>query len=401
MIPRVLAFKNTQDIVREFRRIGVDAGGIRIMRGKAFERAVKVGQIPSFCANILKQEMLSLGGDAALSRGSITGADKKTECLLLGNLSQYSQLIKKLKEQPFGLALLAGRIGACLSAFDRPASLRIGDRHLYFGRRTHVMGIINVTRDSFSGDGILGLGAADALARAQALVREGADFIDVGGESTRPGARGISAKEEMARVLPLIKSFKRSLRAPFSIDTTKADVAQAALDCGAALVNDVSALRDDSRMAKLIARSGAGVILMHRKGLPRTMQVRPRYDDLISEIYVFLRDAVKKALDSGIREDKIIVDPGIGFGKTLDHNLEILRRLLEFRSLGRPVLVGVSRKWFIGRLLGADVSQRAWGTAGAVAAAVANGADIVRVHDVGEVKQVVRVADAVHKRATR
>lgn len=396
MIPRVLALKKTSDIIKEFRQIGVDEGGVRIMQSKAFLRAVKISPIPSYCANILKQEMLSLGADAALSRGCITARDKTTRCLLLANLSQYRQLIQKLRKQPFGLSLLARNIQECLESFEAPASLNIGGRRLSLGRRTYIMGIVNVTDDSFSGDGLLGRHTQEILARAKRLVKDGADMMDIGGESTRPGSSGISAREELKRVIPLIKIFKKSLSVPLSIDTTKSEVAQAALDAGASIVNDVSALKD-RRMSKVIARSGAAVVLMHCQGRPRTMQKAPYYDDVMDEVYLFLQEAVKKALDSGIREDRIVIDPGIGFGKTLNHNLEILRRLNEFKSLGYPLLVGVSRKWFIGKILGKDVTDRAWGTSGAVTAAIANGADIVRVHDVRAMKQAVLVTDAIQR----
>jgi dihydropteroate synthase len=195
--------------------------------------------------------------------------------------------------------------------------------------------------------------------------------------------------------MPLVRLLAKSLRVPLSIDTTKSDVAAAALDGGASIINDISALRADRRMAKTVLRYRATVVLMHMKGTPQTMQAAPHYDDLMGEISCFLADAVKKALDSGIPQDRIIVDPGIGFGKTRAHNLEIIRRLSELKSLGRPVLVGVSRKRFIGEILGAGVDERQWGTAAAVSAAIAGGAHIVRVHDVRAARDVVRVTDAI------
>jgi len=399
MVPRVLFLKNSADLLKEFQRIGVDRGGIAIMRPKAVLRVINVGSIPHFCANILKQEMLSLGGDVALSRGAITGTKKITDCLLIGNLSQYGHLIAKLNKQPFGLARLAGELQMCLSCFDaRSPSLFAGKKRIHLGRRTLIMGILNATPDSFSGDGMLGMEPRRALAVAKGMVRDGADILDIGGESTRPGSQRVSAKEEIGRILPLVKLLAKSVRVSLSIDTTKSEVAHAALDCGVSIINDVSALRGDRRMPKLAARYRATVVLMHMKGVPRTMQVAPHYDDLMGEVSGFLGDALKKALDSGISEDRIILDPGIGFGKTVAHNLEILRRLAELKSLGRPVLVGVSRKRFIGKILGAAVDERAWGTGAAVCAAISGGADIVRVHDVREMSQVVRVADAVSRK---
>lgn len=398
MVLRVLALKNSADLLREFKRIGVDWGGMMIMRSKAFLRVVKVSNIPSFCANILKQEMLSFGGDVALSRGSITGTDTHTDCLLMGTLAQYASLASKLRKQPFGLPDLGRRIQSCLSHADAgEVSLHLCRRRLRLGRRTMVMGILNATTDSFSGDGILGMDPHRALDYARGMVEQGADILDIGGESSRPGSRRISAKEELKRVLPFLKLFAKSLRAVFSIDTTKSEVAHAALDCGAGIVNDISALRGDKKMAKLVARYRAAIILMHMKGTPRTMQKSPRYDDLMGEVTGFLGAAIKKALDTGIQQDRIIIDPGIGFGKALAHNIEIIEKLSELKIFGRPILVGVSRKRFIGKILGADVSERLWGTAAAVCAAIAGGADIVRVHDVREIKEVVRVADAINK----
>lgn len=400
MVPRVLVLKNSADLLREFRHIGVDRGGMKIMRPKAFLRVVKVSNVPGFCANILKQEMLSFGGDAALSRGSITGTDTHTDCLLLGTFAQYASLFSKLKKQPFGLSELGSRIQACLLHADGgEVTLSLPGRRLRLGRRTIVMGILNATADSFSGDGILGMDPRRALDLARRMVDDGADILDIGGESSRPGSRRVSAKEELKRVLPFLKLFAKSLPATvLSIDTTKSDVARAALDCGVHIVNDISALRADKKMAKLIARYGAAVVLMHMKGTPRTMQKSPRYDDLMGEVAGFLDASIKKALDSGIRQDRIIIDPGIGFGKTLAHNTEILEKLAELKMFGRPILVGVSRKRFIGKILDAGVSERRWGTAAAVCAAIAGGADIVRVHDVREIKDVVRVWDAIHKR---
>ncbi len=400
MVPRVLVLKNSADLLREFRRIGVDAGGMNIMRRKAFLRAVKVSDIPSFCANILKQEMLSFGGDVALSRGSIRGTDVHTDCLLLGTLAQYASLTTKLKKQPFGLSELGRSIRASVLQADcRNVPLHVARRRLRVGHRTLIMGILNATTDSFSGDGFLGIDPLRALALARRMADEGADILDIGGESSRPGSRRISAKEEIKRVLPYLKLFMKSMSGTiFSIDTTKSEVARAALDCGVHIVNDISALRGDRKMAGVIARYGAGVVLMHMKGTPRTMQKSPDYGDVMGEIMAFLDTAIKKALDSGIRQDRIIIDPGIGFGKTLAHNTEIMKKLSELRVFGRPVLVGVSRKWFIGKILGAEVSERRWGTAAAVCAAIAGGADIVRVHDVRQIKDVVRVWDAIYRR---
>lgn len=255
---------------------------------------------------------------------------------------------------------------------------------------TSVMGILNVTPDSFS-DGGRFADAATAVEAGLAMRRDGADWVDVGGESTRPGAAPTSPEEELRRVLPVVEALAGQGVA-VSIDTRKASVARAALAAGARRVNDVSALADP-QMAPAVAAAGASVILMHMQGTPETMQQDPQYGDVVGEVSAFLRAAAKKALSAGVAADRILVDPGIGFGKRLEHNLELLRRLAELRSLGYPIVVGTSRKRFLGEILGRPVDGRLFGTAGSVAAAVLRGADVVRVHDVAAMADVVRVAD--------
>jgi dihydropteroate synthase len=260
-----------------------------------------------------------------------------------------------------------------------------------FGRRTVVMGVLNVTPDSFS-DGGDWMDPVRAVRHARRMVRDGADLIDVGGESTRPRARPVPAEEEIRRVVPVIERLAAE-RILVSIDTSKAAVARAAFRAGARVLNDVTALRGDRAMAKTAAAAGVGVILMHMKGTPRTMQGNPKYADVVAEISDFFREILKTAWRAGIERDKIILDPGIGFGKSPKHNLEILRRLDEFRNLGRPLAIGTSRKSFIGRALGRQVHDRLSGTGATVAAAILRGADLVRVHDVREMSDVARMTD--------
>lgn len=258
--------------------------------------------------------------------------------------------------------------------------------------RTHVMGILNVTPDSFS-DGGLYADVEQATRRGLEMVEEGADFIDVGGESTRPGSSPLFMEEELRRVVPVIERLAKSTSVPISIDTYKSEVAARALDAGAVVVNDISGLHFDARMVDVIAEHKASVVIMHIKGTPKTMQVDPQYDDLIGEICTYLQESIQLAEVKGIGQ--IIVDPGIGFGKQLEHNLEIIRQLREFSRFGYPVLVGPSRKSFIGKILDLPVDQRLEGTAAAVAASIMNGANIVRVHDVKEMRRVARVVDAI------
>ena len=257
--------------------------------------------------------------------------------------------------------------------------------------RPLVMGILNVTPDSFS-DGGRFFSEDAAVAHAERMVEEGADILDVGGESTRPGADAVPAKEETRRVVPVIERLAAEGML-VSVDTSKASVARAAFRAGAKILNDVTALRGDPAMARAAARAGAAVILMHMKGTPRTMQRNPEYGDVVEDILGFFRESLRNALRAGIERDKMILDPGIGFGKSPEHNLEILRRLDEFRSLGRPLAIGTSRKNFIGRALGRRVDDRVSGTAATVAAAILRGADVVRVHDVREMSDVARMTD--------
>lgn len=261
--------------------------------------------------------------------------------------------------------------------------------------RPSVMGVLNVTPDSFS-DGGRFVEPAAAVAHARALLEEGAALVDVGGESTRPGAAAVGAEEELARVVPVLEALSG---ADVSIDTSKAEVARRAIELGAVLVNDVTALRGDPGMAEVVAESGAFVCLMHMQGEPRTMQVAPHYDDVVSDVLAFLEERVAFAVGSGIREERICVDPGIGFGKTPDQNLELLRRLGELGELGRPVLVGVSRKSTLGKVAGDSTATRG-GLVASVAAAVAafdRGAWMIRAHDVCETVEALAIAGAVER----
>lgn len=263
------------------------------------------------------------------------------------------------------------------------------------GVRTLVMGILNVTPDSFS-DGGRFFGTQAAVDHGVRMAEEGADIIDVGGESTRPGSEAVSAEEEIARVVPVIRRLREKTDVVLSVDTYKAETASAALDAGADIVNDISAATFDPRMPTAFAERGCPAILMHMQGTPRDMQIDPHYDDVVAEVRSFLAERVRALVAAGAAEELLIVDPGIGFGKTIEHNLELMRRLAELKSIGRPVLVGPSRKSTIGKALGGlPPDERLEGTAAAVAICIANGADVVRVHDVKEMVRVARMADAI------
>jgi len=277
-------------------------------------------------------------------------------------------------------------------------SLRLGARVLELGERTAIMGIVNVTPDSFS-DGGTFLDPAAAIEHGLRLAGEGADILDVGGESTRPGAEPVSEQEELRRVVPVVRELAARSGVPVSIDTSKAVVAEAALAAGATIVNDVSALRFDPRLGGVVARSGAALVIMHMQGTPRTMQQAPHYEDLLGEVIADLAAGVARAAAAGVDPDRILVDPGIGFGKNLEHNLELLDRLGELALLGRAILVGPSRKAFIGRLLDLPAAERIEGTIAACCCAADRGAHVVRVHDVGPMRRALRVADAIRGRA--
>jgi dihydropteroate synthase len=273
-------------------------------------------------------------------------------------------------------------------------TLDVRGRRLTLGPRAWLMGVLNVTPDSFS-DGGRYFDAAKAVDHGLALVAEGADVLDIGGESTRPGSLPVPEAEEMRRVVPVIEALRVRTAALISVDTTKAAVARAALDAGADIVNDTSALRFDPAMAGVVARSGAAVVLMHMKGTPLTMQDDPSYADLLGEIAGFLDDRIRVAEAAGIPRERVIVDPGIGFGKSLAHNLELIRRQDVFHALGRPLLMGFSRKAFLGRVLGLPPDERLEGTIAAAVVSVERGAHILRVHDVGPVARAVRAAEAI------
>lgn len=292
---------------------------------------------------------------------------------------------------PADSSLACGRAAA-----NGTATGYLPTRHgrLDFSRRTAIMAILNVTPDSFY-DGGRRLDPGKAIADGIEMAGAGADVIDIGGESTRPGARPVSADEELERVLPVIRGLRREIRVPISIDTYKSRVARGALAQGADIVNDISALRFDPEMVGLVAAEKVPVVLMHMQGSPRTMQAAPRYDDVVREVEAFLALRIQYAVERGVERDKIIIDPGLGFGKTLEHNLALLRGLPALASLGQPLLVGASRKTFIGKILGAEPGERLEGSLAAAAAAVLAGVNIIRAHDVKETWKAVRVADAI------
>lgn len=394
---QVLELKNLNEVADELRSLKVHPGGIDIMAPKGILRMIKVRGVDSAALNILKQEMLSIGGDCAVPWNAFVSRSRDCEGIIIATQAQINRLCDKLAEQPLNLPELGRKIRSLEVNYEKDNFILCAGRYkLNLSERTQIMGILNVTPDSFS-DGGLYLDKDKAVERAIEMEAQGADIIDVGGESTRPGARSVSAREECESVIPVIKVLAKKLKIPVSIDTSKSEVAQKALDCGAVIVNDITGLKKDSKLAGLAKKYSAAIVLMHIKGTPRTMQKNPKYKSLICEITESLRQSIKIAKDTGIGDDKIVIDPGIGFGKAAEDNLKVLKRLREFKSLGYPILVGPSRKSFIGKVLGTDVAERLFGTAASVAVAIQNGANIVRVHDVRQMRQVARLTDAILK----
>lgn len=376
------------------KRIGVDSTGIELMAPKQFHLNLKIAELTPAQANILKQDALSCGGEAAVAKGAVSCKVEKTGCVLSGTFKQLKKIAEKLKGQTHGLSSVADMIERAVENISsEELCFKSRSRQWDVSRRTLIMGILNVTPDSFF-DGGAYLEKDKAIERALKMVEEGADIIDVGGESSRPGAAPVAAAEELRRIVPVIEELSKK-GVTVSVDTTKAIVAGEALEKGAEIINDISAMRKDGDMAAVAAKYGAGVVLMHMRGDAATMQLDTRYSDLMGEIFDYLSERVDYALSAGIEKEKIAVDPGIGFAKSAAGNLEIIRRLKELKALGRPVLVGTSRKSFIGKTLGAEADSRLCGTISTISAAILNGANIVRVHDVKEAKEAILMTDAI------
>ena len=395
---RVAQVSTVKDAARLISATGADPCSVAAMASKAVARAVYIESIDNRAANIIKQEMLSLGGEAAVSKDVSVFKKAVSDVAVFGTLRQLGLLTDKLSRQPFGLKLTAAAVVRTLCNYESVNfSFCCGSRKLAMGSRPLVMGILNVTPDSFSDGGKFD-DPKRAVEHAFSMLEQGADFIDVGGESTRPGARPVSPKEEIRRIVPVISAITRRAKALVSVDTYKPDVARAALDAGACIVNDITGLRHgNGAMARVVNRYKAGTIIMHMQGTPRTMQKSPHYRDVAGDIIKFLNERIAFAGQNGIGAEQILVDPGIGFGKTLEHNCAILRRLAEFKVTGRPIVVGASRKSFLGAILaGAPADKRRDGSIASALAAYAGGACVLRVHDVKETVQALAVAAAIY-----
>lgn len=386
----MIKINNREQLIEEMRKLGADEPGIRLMAPKAETILIKIQNLSLKAANLIKQEMLSKGGDAVLHKDVSMLTKETSDVLLIGTRRQYWEIIRKLKVQPFGLKQVGREIESVLYSEDvsnRERTLHSKGIDLTIGRHTLVMGILNVTPDSFSDGGKYNQ-LAIALEHAKKMIADGADIIDVGGESTRPGHQEISVEEELERVIPVIRALAKEIKVPISVDTYKAEVAQQAIEAGAHIINDVWGFKKDPNMAKVVAEYQVPVILMHNR-------MNMEYDSLMDDIIADLRESIQIAITAGVKADQIILDPGIGFAKTYQDNLQVMNRLDEIVALGYPVLLGTSRKSIIGNTLHLPVDERLEGTAATVAMGIVKGCKIMRVHDVKEMKRICKMMDAM------
>lgn len=388
-----IEIRNQEEARQCLEGVGSSPAGIEYMVPKAVFRCIMIKDIQSRAANLLKQEMLAKGGEAAVAKNAAAG-EGNSDVLLMGTLKQYRLLTKKLKLQPFGLKQVAADIEIILNALEHPpVTMELANgKTLTFGQRTLIMGILNITPDSFS-DGGRYFDPEQAVKHALEMKAAGADIIDLGGASSRPDSQMAGAEEELARLLPVIRKLARE-DLILSVDTFRAEVARQMLNEGAHLINDIGGLQMDPDMTEVLVKQQAPAVIMHNR---LQMNQGQPYQDLIADITSELRTSMEKAAAAGLPKEKLIIDPGIGFGKTPAENRLIIKRLHAFKSLGRPVLLGASRKRFIGATLDLEVEERLEGSLAAMAMGIMNGADIVRVHDVKESKRVAVMTDAVRK----
>ncbi|WP_339060671.1 dihydropteroate synthase [Tepidibacillus marianensis] len=379
-----------KDLYKEMEAVGADPAGIRLMAPKGEVKIIKIQNLPLKAIHIIKQEMLAKGGDAVVHKDVSTLRKEYSDVLLIGTKKQYWEVLKKLKVQPFGIKEVGHEIQRVLRAEELSLKERVlysKNKELRLGKKTLVMGILNITPDSFS-DGGKFADIDRALEHAKELVLNGADIIDVGGESTRPGHQAVSQEEELDRVIPIIERLTKEVSVPISIDTYKAEVAKQAIEAGAHIINDVWRFKKDAMMAKVAADLDVPVILMHNR-------LDTNYHSLMDDVIKDLRESVEIAIRAGVNKENIILDPGIGFAKSYEQNLIVMNRLDEIVSLGYPVLLGTSRKSMIGSTLNLPVDDRVEGTAATVALGIVKGCKIIRVHDVKEMSRVAKMMDAM------
>lgn len=389
---RVLNLSGEDAAKRLMLAIGCDPVGISIMAPKATFKTVYIENVSTKAANLLKQTFLAKGAEVAVTRGTADLSVAVTPVLICGTMKQYRQALAQLRQQPWGLPHIAASVESALQneAMLPTRRILIGDRELVIRPgKTLVMGILNLTPDSFS-DGGKHNGSEAAVRQALAMVAEGADIIDVGAESTRPyGAVKISSEEEQDRLLPVLEKILATVNVPVSVDTYKGAVAEKALSMGAHILNDIWGLQQDATMAAIAATYKVPVVIMHNRESTESKR------DMMTEIIEYFCRSIEIGLQAGIDHDRFIIDPGIGFGKNTAQNLEVLARLSELKVLGCPILVGASRKRFIGEILNLPVEDRVEGSGATVVHSILNGASIVRVHDVKQAKRMAMMTDAL------
>jgi len=390
-----VAVKSEQEAKELMNSLGVSKEGIRILSSKCLCSAFKVEGIKSWEANILKQHLLSQGSDAAIERDALV-KNIKTQALLFGNHSQLKALCEKLKDQTFGLKEISQTLSGYLdNIYKQSYNFRAGDKRIKITKPL-VCGIINLTPDSFSGDGWFNKNQSLILKEVEKMVKAGAKIIDIGGESSRPFAKPVKEKEELARVIPTLKAIRKKFnKVLISIDTYKYQVAKQTAAEGVDIINDITALGGDFRKASLIKRYKLGCILMHMKGKPKTMQSNPSYQDVVGEVLDFFKQRLSFCQSQGIDRNQIMIDPGIGFGKRFEDNLRLIDELYKFKIFGLPLFLGLSRKSFIGKIVNRNPQQRLIGSLSAAILGVIRGANVLRTHDVAETVEALKVASKI------
>lgn len=395
---RVIEITNIEDSMRELSKIASNGRAAAKLGEEFVVRAVKLRGIDSREANIIKCEAYASGMSAYIPEDVMLFNSAKSDILISGTISQYTGLCYRLKNQILLLPEIAEKIKNAIVNYDiNGRESEIKGKKFQFYNKSYIMGILNITPDSFSDGGKYFGNQDEAVRRVLQMLEDGADIIDIGAESTRPGSAPVSREEEMDRVIPIIERVIKETGAVISIDTYKSETAKEALKAGAAIVNDISGLKSDSKMAEVISDADAAVVIMHMQGTPQNMQQNPQYEDVVEDIIAELKKSISIAKISGIKENKIVIDPGLGlaFGKSTSNNLEIVSRLKEFKTLGYPLLIGASRKTMIGNVLNLPVEDRLEGSLAVAAASAMNGASIFRVHDVKETKRVIEMIDAI------
>ncbi|MCX7039038.1 MAG: dihydropteroate synthase [Spirochaetes bacterium] len=385
------------DLKRHLGEIDLADGDIEKTADQFLYSTIKLEGVDTRAANLMKTCIETLGGALAMRKEAEEFTVRETDLIISGSRRTLLLLATRLRGEPFGLDGIAAEIDACISSGARLMSW--GSRVLDFTRKTYVMGILNCTPDSFypaSRNETL----REAMKSAREMIGAGVDIIDVGGESSRPGSDPIELEEEIRRVIPVVQAVRRESDIMVSVDTRRREIAERALDAGADIINDISGLKRNEELARLLARRKVPVVLMHMRGTPKTMQKQVSYKNTMSEILRELQPSIAAALSAGIAPDMIIVDPGIGFGKRAQDNLRIIRELASLKSLNFPILIGLSRKGFIGEVLDRPVEKRLIGTVTANTLAIINGANIIRVHDVGDAVEMVKIIDSVRRFGT-